>query len=197
MFLNIYNGIKLLLKIVKVIIIKPIKKVLDVCAPLLKWYKTKWIEYTYDRFGDFDKVRGAKMILYTIISFYVIISILGFTFDLGYYLYTKKTETIYLSDSVELDSDNNLWGVKGCPTKDCDSNTALYFRIRNTWFNTLWNIKTNGSIFLPDVIAAGVPTGQSKCEVTSYGLRYRILMVYNYYPQILQVKCQSLTSGVE
>ena len=43
---------------------------------------------------------------------------------------------------------------------------------------------------LTDITAAGIPTGQAKCEVISYGLRYRLVMIFNYYPQILQVNCQ-------
>lgn len=167
----------------------PVKKLWKFCGPFTNWYSEKWNKYTHDKYGDFLYKKAAVMIAVTIVSLYVALGVAKFTFDLCYYLCTKKVETIYLSDSVELDSDASLWGVKGCPTKDCDSDTALYFRIKITWFHAIWNLWTHHSIFFPDGIAAGIPTGQSKCEVLSYGLRYRIVMIWNFYPQILQVKC--------
>lgn len=153
-------------------------------AGLVK-YKNAWNRYTHDKYGDFVLKRAIAFVLLTLVA----IEVLGFVFDLGYYLITKKEETIYLSDSVELE--DGLWGAKGCPTKDCSSDTALYFRIKNTWFNNIWNILHHGQIFFPDGIAAGIITGQAKCRVISYGLRYRIVMIFNYYPQILQVNCQA------
>jgi len=178
-------------KFIEQCFISPIKKVLKFCEPLTNRYKKLWNKYCYDKYGDFLYKKAGMMIIGTIASMYIVLCILGFLFDLSYYIATKHEETIYLSDSVELDSDESIWGVKGCPTRECDSNTALYFRIKMSWFNQLWNIVHNGKLFFPDAIAAGVPTGQTECSVISYGLRYRILMIYNYYPQILQVRCQA------
>ena len=95
----------------------------------------------------------------------------------------------YALYSVELE--DGLWSAKGCPTKECSSDSALYFRIKNTWFNNIWNIWHHGQIFFTDIVAADVPTGQSECQVISYGLRYRLVMIFNYYPQILEVKCHA------
>lgn len=178
-------------KFIENCIVRPIKKILKICEPLTNEYKRLWNNFTHDKYGDFIYKRAIYMIFATVINLYIVYSILGFMVDLGYYLSTKKTEIIYLSDSVELDSDDNIWGVNGCPTQDCDSSTALYFRIKTTWFNQIWNLFHHQQLFFADGIAAGVPTGQTKCEVISYGLRYRILMIYNYYPQILQVKCNN------
>ena len=187
----IISCIYIIFKFIENIIVIPCKKLFKFCEPLTNKYKILWNKYCYDKYGDFLYKKAGLLICYTILSLYMILCILEFTFDLSYYLMTKHEETIYLSDSVELDSDNSVWGVKGCPTKECDSNTALYFRIKFSWFNQLWNIVHNGQLFYADGIAAGVPTGQTECLVISYGLRYRILMIYNYYPQILQVKCQA------
>lgn len=187
----IISCIYAIFKFIENIIIIPCKRVFKFCEPVTSRYKKLWKDYCYDKYGDFLYKKAVLMISYTILSLYILLCILEFTFDLSYYLMTKHEETIYLSDSVELDSDESIWGVKGCPTKECDSNTALYFRIKMSWFNQLWNIVHNGKLFFPDSVAAGVPTGQTECNVISYGLRYRILMIYNYYPQILQVKCQA------
>lgn len=169
----------------------PLNKLYILFKPWIEEYKKWWISFTHDKYGDFIYKKAVVALVSTIFTFYVIFGIIGFICDLTYYNLTKRTETIYLSDSVELDSDENLWSAKGCPTKECNSNDALYFRIKNTWFNNMWNIFHHGKIFLPDITAAGITTGQSKCEVISYGLRYRILMIYNIYPQILQVNCQA------
>ena len=166
----------------------PFKKFWNFCTPVRNWYSEKWKKYCYDKYGDFFWKRALYMICATIGSLYIALCFLEFTFDVVYYYSTKKVETIYLSDSVELE--DGLWGAKGCPSKKCSSDNALYFRIKNTWFNNIWNIWNHGQIFFPDIISSGIPTGQAKCEVISYGLRYRIVMIFNYYPQILQVNCQ-------
>lgn len=186
---KIIDSIRFVWKIFNAIIVDPLRKVTRFCQPAINWYKKKWVAYTYDKFDDFIYKRGFVMIIYTIVLIYLILSIFAMILDIGYYLATKKVETIYLSDSVELTVDESLWGVKGCPTASCESTSALYFRIKNSWFNQAWNIIHNHQLFFPDIVAAGVPTGQTKCEVVSYGLRFRILMMYNIYPQILQVKC--------
>ena len=187
----IINCIYTVFKFIENCIFIPFKKSLLFCKPLIDRYKNLWNEFTHDKYGDFLYKKAGIMIVGTICSIYIVFCIIEFIFDLSYYMITKKVETIYLSDSVELDSDESIWGVKGCPTKECNSNTALYFRIKMSWFNQLWNIVHNGKLFFPDAIAAGVPTGQTECKVISYGLRYRILMIYNYYPQILQVECEA------
>jgi len=178
-----------IIKFIEKCLIIPIKKFWSFCTPVRNWYNTLWKKYCYDKYGDFLWKHSFYMILITIVNIYVFICFLGFILDLGYYLCTKKIETVYLSDSVELEDD--LWGAKGCPTKNCNSSNALYFRIKNTWFNNLWNIIHHKQIFFPDGIAAGIPTGQTECKVVSYGLRYRIIMIFNYYPQILEVNCKS------
>ena len=167
----------------------PFKKFCNFCTPVRNWYSEQWKKYCYDKYGDFFWKRALGMICVTIGSVYIVLCFLEFTFDVVYYYSTKKVETIYLSDSVELE--DGLWSAKGCPTKECSSDNALYFRIKNTWFNNIWNIWHHGQIFFPDIISSAVPTGQTRCKVISYGLRYRLVMIFNYYPQILQVNCQA------
>ena len=167
----------------------PHKKICKYLNPLWVKYKFYWNKYTHDKYGDFLIKRAVAMIIATATSLFILVEVIEFTFDAGYYLATRKEETIYLSDSVELE--DGLWGAKGCPTRECNSEDALYFRIKNSWFNNIWNIIHHGQIFFPDGISAGVPTGQTECNVISYGLRYRIVMIFNYYPQILEVHCKA------
>ena len=185
----IISVIYTIFKFIENCFIIPFKKFWNFCTPVRNWYIKQWKKWCYDKYGDFFWKRALCMICATIASLYILICVLEFLFDIGYYLSTKKVETIYLSDSVELE--DGLWSAKGCPTKECSSDNALYFRIKNTWFNNIWNIWNHGQIFFPDGIAAGIITGQSKCTIISYGLRYRLVMVFNYYPQILQVNCQA------
>jgi hypothetical protein len=185
----IVSCIYAIFKFIENCFIIPFKKFWDFCTPVRNWYKRLWKKYCYDKYDDFLWKRAIIMIFSTLGTLYLVLSIFEFTFDLTYYLCTKKVETIYLSDSVELE--DGLWSAKGCPTKECSSDNALYFRIKNTWFNNIWNLVHHGQIFFPDGIAAGVPTGQTECKVISYGLRYRLVMIFNYYPQILQVNCQA------
>lgn len=184
----IISVIYTIFKFIENCFIIPFKRFWNFCTPVRNRYKKLWKRYCYDEYGDFFWKRALCMILATGFSAYVVISVLEFVFDACYYYTTKKVETIYLSDSVELE--DGLWSAKGCPTKECSSDSALYFRIKNTWFNNIWNLWHHGQIFFTDIIAAGVPTGQSECRVISYGLRYRLVMIFNYYPQILEVKCQ-------
>ena len=184
----IISVIYTIFKFIENCFIIPFKKFWNFCAPLRNWYNKQWKKWCYDKYGDFFWKRALCIICATIAFLYTMVCVLEFIFDLGYYLSTKKVETIYLSDSVELE--DGLWSAKGCPSKQCSSDNALYFRIKNTWFNNIWNIWNHGQIFFPDITAAGIPTGQAKCEVISYGLRYRLVMIFNYYPQILQVNCQ-------
>jgi hypothetical protein len=79
--------------------------------------------------------------------------------------------------------------MRGCHTRNCDSDSSLYYRIRPSLFNQLWSITHNGTIFLPDAIGSSVPTGLTLCEVDSYGLRLRILMTFNIYPSVLKITC--------
>lgn len=171
--------------------IKKIKNIFNFLKPIIEKYKFYLYKFSHDKYEDFYPKKAVVFILGSILGVWIMFYVLEFMFDIGYYFATKKEETIYLSDSVELETDRSIWGVKGCPTEECDSETALYFRIKLTWFNSFWSVVARHKLFYPDIVASAIPTGQTECHVISYGLRYRILMFWNYYPQILDVKCHN------
>lgn len=195
MIKSLFTSIFKIILFIQKVILSPIKKVWLFIRPAWIKYKALFYKYTHDKYGDFILKRAVAFVATTLVSLWLSLIVVEFLFDTVYYLATKRTETIYLSDSVELETDKSLWGVKGCPTKDCNSDTALYFRIKLTWFNSVWSLLFHQKMFYPDSIAAGVPTGQTECQIVSYGLRYRILMLWNYYPQIIDVKCHSEKSS--
>lgn len=159
-------------------------------AAILTWYKKLWVRLTHNKYEEFVYKRGLAMAAATLI-FIILIPTMGMLiFQGAYYLLTYKKDSIYLIQSEEIYPDDNIWAVRGCYTKVCDSNTSLYFRIRPSLFHHLWSVSHHGSIFLPDVIGSSVPTGLTKCEIISYGLRLKIMMYLDIYPSILEINCE-------
>ena len=157
---------------------------------LFHWYKKLWIRFTHNKYQEFVYRRGVIMATATLAAVIIIPAAVGVVLQTGYYLATYKKESIYLIQSEEIYPDDNIWAVRGCYNKNCDSDTSLYYRIRPSLFHHLWSIGHNGSIFLPDTIGSSVPTGLTRCEVVSYGIRARVLMTFHIYPSILKITCE-------
>lgn len=177
------------------ILVTAISYIWDKVSKFFSWYKKLWVKYTHNKYDEFVYKRGVAMLMTTFASIIIIPIIIGLAFQTTYYLITYKKENIYLIQSAEIYPDDNIWGVKGCYTQNCDSNSSLYFRIRPSLFHHLWNIGHNGSVFLPDIIGSSVPTGMTRCEVVSYGIRMRVLMMFNIYPNILKITCEDYGSS--
>lgn len=160
---------------------------------VLKWYKGIWINYTYNKYGEFLYKKAAVMLVITFTSLIIAYSAMTLVFQTAYYFATYKKETIYLSQSEEIYPDDNIWNVRGCYTEYCDSNSSIYFRINPSVFHHLWNLIHSGRVFLPDMLGSSVPTGLTKCEIVSYGIRMRMTMLFNIYPKILKISCDSAT----
>lgn len=153
---------------------------------LFSWYKNLWVKFTHNKYDEFVYKRGLAMIAGTIAA----VAFVCLIFQTTYYWTTYKKETIYLSQSEEIYPDDNIWGVRGCYTQNCDSNSSLYYRIKPSFFHHMWSLLTSGRVFLPDEIGSSVPTGFTKCEVVSYGIRFRVMMMFNIYPNILSITCE-------
>lgn len=162
-------------------------------SKIFRWYRKIWVKYTYNKYDEFVYKKGVATALVTLACLVIIPMILCFLLRTGYYFATCKKERIYLIQSEEIYPDDNVWAVRGCYHENCDSDTSLYYRIEPSLFHQTWNIINHGNIFLPDAIGASVPTGLTQCEVVSYGLRLRILMTFNIYPNILQINCEGDT----
>lgn len=161
-------------------------KIAVVCA----WYKTQWVKFTHNKYDEFVYKRGVTMAAATLAAVIIIPSVVGLFLQTGYYLATHKKESIYLIQSEEIYPDENIWAVRGCYNQNCDSESSLYYRIKPSVFHHLWSIGHNGTIFLPDTIGSSVPTGLTRCEVDSYGIRMRVLMTFNIYPSVLKIMCE-------
>lgn len=159
---------------------------------IFSWYKNLWVKFTHNKYDEFVYKRGAVMAASTLAAVVIIPALLCILLQLTYYWTTYKKETIYLSQSEEIYPDDNVWGVRGCHTQHCDSDSSLYFRIKPSMFHHLWNLWHNGRIFLPDTIGSSVPAGLTQCEVTSYGVRMRMTMLFNIYPNILKINCEGV-----
>ncbi|WP_392563637.1 hypothetical protein RHO13_09980 [Orbus wheelerorum] len=154
---------------------------------ILGWYKKWWVKFTYNKYDEFVYKRGVAMLIVTLL----IPIAIYFVLLTGYYFATYKKEVIYLNHSEELYPAENIWGVRGCYSDHCDSESSIYFRIKPSVFHHMWNMIHHGNIFLPDSIGASVPTGLTQCEVISYGMRMRMTMYFNIYPNILHISCQN------
>jgi hypothetical protein len=159
-------------------------------ARLFAWYKPLWVRYTHNKYDEFVYKRGLVMAAATVAAVVIIPGLVGLFLQTGYYLATHKKESIYLIQSEEIYPDDNIWAVRGCHNQNCDSESSLYYRIKPSLFHHLWSISHNGAIFLPDTIGSSVPTGLTRCEVDSYGIRMRVLMAFNIYPSILKITCE-------
>ena len=161
---------------------------------VFSWYKDLWIRFTHNKYDEFVYKRGMAMAVATLAAIIIIPSIVGLFFQTGYYLATHKKESVYLIQSEEIYPDDNIWAVRGCYNQNCDSDSSLYYRIKPSLFHHLWSVGHNGTIFLPDTIGSSVPTGLTRCEVDSYGIRMRILMTFNIYPSVLKIMCEDYGS---
>lgn len=99
-------------------------------------------------------------------------------------------EVIYLNGKNEIDPKNDIWSVGGCETKPgCGPEDAISFRIKPSLMHQAWSWSTGRGPFLPDYVAVPISNVPSKCEVTSYGLRWRISKWMNSYPVLLDAHC--------
>lgn len=158
---------------------------------VFSWYKNLWVKFTHNKYGEFVYKRGIGMVAGTVAAVALVCLILQAT----YCWTTYKKETIYLSQSEEIYPSENIWGVRGCYTQNCGADSSIYFRIKPSLFHHIWSLTSNGRLFLPDLIGSSVPTGFTRCEVISYGIRVRVLMMFNVYPNILKITCEKGEAG--
>lgn len=172
-------------------LVKP--PVLYICEKLSRvflWYKKLWIRFTHNKYDEFVYKKGVAMAATTLVAIIVIPNIILIFSQSVYYLATYRKETLYLIQSEEIFPEDNIWGIRGCYTQNCDSDSSVYFRIKPSAFHHLWSVSHNGTLFLPDIIGSSVPTGLTRCEVTSYGVRTRVLMTFHVYPLALKIMCE-------
>lgn len=113
---------------------------------------------------------------------------------------SKRVEVFYLTQSDEIDPDNNIHSVRGCRKRgECAEVDAAYFRVQPRLAHDVWKLLTYGNpVYVPDHIVAPIAPGLNECHVTYYGYRMtsswiaRILRSLQFYPTMLEAKCTYL-----
>ena len=155
------------------------------------------VVYYDDQFGNrlFSKTRAGMFLTISIVfAWFVFIPAVAFLYDLGLYLATVKTdEIVYLTNSQEILPEENIHSVQGCHALPCTDKNSIYFRIRATYFNEAWSLAHGRGLFFPDYVAASVPLSISRCTITSYGVRVKLIMRgMDIYPDLLRTECAPL-----
>lgn len=166
-----------------------------ILTPIFRFYKGAWSRnvYSNDEYGNrfFRPVNALVFIIGTFILWSLIGTAINLTYYSTLYALTNNThELIYMTNSQEVDSDNDIFSAQGCESLPCNQDTAIYFRIQATLFNHLYNYWHEGSMFYSDFVAASIPPTVTKCKVTSYGFRFKLLMRNSeIYPYLLSAEC--------
>lgn len=144
---------------------------------------------------QFSKTRGGIFLaLSGLFAWYLFIPAVVFLFHGTLFLTTvKRGEVVYLTNSQEILPYDNEHSVQGCHALPCTDQNSIYFRIRASNFNEVWSLLSGRGLFFPDYVAASVPVAVSRCKITSYGLRIKLLMRgFDIYPDLLQTECSPL-----
>jgi hypothetical protein len=164
-----------------------------------KHYKNDiWDRFVYakDQYDApyFSKKRAAGVLTATFLALALVPTAATLTVDTGLYALTAhQNETIYLTDSNEIYPDKNIHSVKGCYELPCEESNSIYFRVEPRLFNHAWSLLNRNDFFYPDYVANAVPPGINQCEATSYGIRFKpLVMNTDIYPDLLAAKCQPI-----
>ncbi len=113
----------------------------------------------------------------------------------------NKDEILYLNreSQTSIDRQDGTYMVKGCKTETCDASNSIYFVIKDSFVNSVWNQVENGSmLYNTHQIAAAIPTGAvARCEVTNYGARIPLFLYMGSKPILLEAKCSNLESSFQ
>lgn len=110
----------------------------------------------------------------------------------------KHNEVVYNMKSHVIDAAAGTYNVEGChkPTA-CNAGFTKTFKLEERLSHTIWNTAVNGHpFFMTDRIAAAIPQGNNRCEVTSYSARLPIMKYFHIFPKMLDVECSPMNNGV-
>lgn len=205
---NMRDGLKFLGGVARVAfaIASGIGKIGSYIPGPLKWcfnkYSKAWNAFTHvkDKDGDiqFSKKRAIGMGLVTALAVGSVWPIewplgeRGILADLAFYEATKKDEVVYLHMPEE-PGGNHIYTADGAYSYPASAEDALHYEIKDSFFNDAWNFVHHGKKFFPDYVKSAIPAVPSRCEVHSYGFRWKLISRYGHmYPQILDVSCEPL-----
>jgi hypothetical protein len=165
-------------------------------------YRHLWsiVVYTQDKYGAlvFSKMRAGMFLTATVIILYMMPVIANLTYDTTMFAATVDyDEEVYLTNSQEIIPESDIHSVQGCNKLPCTDDNSIYYRVNPSLFNHIWSFITNKNWFFPDYVAAAVPPGVSKCKITSYGIRIKLLIRNaDIYPDLLQASCQPINTEI-
>jgi hypothetical protein len=157
------------------ILLKPVRWIWHLFR--LLWDKAVYYEDAYQN-RLFSKTRaGIFLFVSAVFAWFVFVPAVVFICHaILYFATVKRDEIVYLTNSQEILPHENEHSVQGCHAIPCTDQNSIYFRIRATNFNEVWSIMHGHGLFFPDYVAASVPVAVSRCKITSYGLRIKLLM---------------------
>lgn len=160
---------------------------------LWRRYRALWDHCVYQN-GRFSRARAGLMLLATwAFVWYLLLDTIDLVWDAGLYTLTARVdEHVYLNSSQQIDNWTGAHAIEGWARPPFSDDDAIYFRTSGGWFNQLWSLSHGKGLFFPEYVGAAVPTGISKCVVTTYGIRLRLLNRINQFPDLLAVSCVPL-----
>ena len=171
------------------------RRVFSVYKSVSSVYMKIWKKLVYKN-GSFGRARAGLTIIATCVFVWLIPNLLFIGYQTAMFGATARmNEAIYLTNSQEIDPEDNVHSIKGCTALPCTEENAVYYRVRTTSFHQLYSILTKGSMFYPDLTASVVAPGYNECIVDSYGIRFKTLMrTYDIYPDMLDAICKPIVS---
>jgi hypothetical protein len=181
-------------------VFRPVTRLLYKPVPhIWKLFRFLWDKAVYyeDKFQNrqFSKTRAGVFLLASVLTaWYLVVPALFLVFDTAVYFATvKHNEEVYLTNSQEILPNQNEHSVQGCHALPCTDENSVYFRIRASNFNEVWSVVHGNGLFFPDYVAAAVPLSISRCRITSYGFRMKLIMRgFDIYPDLLKIECSPL-----
>lgn len=187
-------------------IMRIVKYIIDVfCLPVIRFAYNPakrfilWNWRLFKKYGFNENEHGYKTLSpykmsIFLVSYVTCWMMFAFTIDMTYYtslfFLTRNHEVIFMTNSQEVNSDEDIFSAQGCEALPCTIDNSVYFRIEPVWFNHFYSYFTEGHLFYSDYVAAAVPPTVTQCTIYSYGIRWKLLMRgMDIYPYLLSATC--------
>lgn len=169
-------------------------------APIAYWVIRKytklynWLAYTKDEKTGKERIHYprslATIIGSFVIGYWLLTSAIPFLSHLAYeailYPTTLRKETMIMMGSEADAIQPGVFYAKGCSDlSHCDDTHSIRYEIRTSNWVYLKTLFTKGQLFLPEFVDGAIPNVVAKCELETWGIRFRPLALY---PQISSVK---------
>ena len=146
-----------------------------------------WNRLARNRAGEVTRKRAGITIALTL---FVIMMTPTFM-SAALYAWTKETAIIYMTDTQEIDPENDVHSARGCRKIPCSDSDAAYFRVKGSIFHEIHSLVTKRHRFFPEEVSGVIAPGINRCEVLSYGIRVKALMRgWGIYPLMLDAVCE-------